>query len=137
MAKVTKPNTRILMTASAAFMALVGLSVAVFPHEILRYFGAPIEGFPVALMKIVAGLYFGFAILNWMARGNLMGGIYSRPVGIANLVHFGAIALVLLKRLPGAPAPTEYGLIAGTNAIFATAFGFVVFAAGPCGDSCG
>lgn len=41
-------------------------------------------------------LYLEFGILNWMAKGTLIGGIYNRPIAIGNLTHFvvGAIALV-------------------------------------------
>lgn len=119
-------------------MALVGFMAAVFSQEILRYFGHPAEGFAVVLVKIVAGLYFGLAILNWMARGNMIGGIYSRPVGLANFAHFLAVAVVLVKQLPTTPNTAEFAVTAGLNAVFAGAFGFVVFGrGGACGGSCG
>lgn len=131
--------TRFLMTASAVFMALLGLAAALFTETILGYFGLPVEGFAVVLMKIVAGLYFGLAVLNWMARGNLIGGIYSRPVALANFAHFLAVTVVFAQQLPGASAMAEYGVTAGLNAAFAGAFGYVVFGGGgSCGGgSCG
>lgn len=127
-------NTRFLMGASAVFMALVGIGAAVFPEQILAYFGQPAEGFAVALMKVVAGLYLGLAVLNWMARGNLIGGIYSRPVAMANFAHFLAVALALLQQAPDAAHMTEFAVTGAVNAAFGGAFAFVVFrGGGACG----
>ena len=39
----------------------------------------------------------GFGILNWMAKGTLIGGIYNRPIAIGNLMHFGVGAIALVK----------------------------------------
>jgi hypothetical protein len=37
-------------------------------------------------------------MLNWMAKGTIIGGIYNRPIAIANLTHFliGGLALAKL-----------------------------------------
>ena len=42
-------------------------------------------------------MYLGFGILNWMAEGTLIGGIYNKPIAIGNLMHFGVGAIVLVK----------------------------------------
>ena len=39
-------------------------------------------------MQIIGSLYFALAILNWMSKGSFIGGIYNRPIAIANLTHF-------------------------------------------------
>jgi hypothetical protein len=36
-------------------------------------------------------------MVNWTAKGNLIGGIYGRPIAIGNLTHFVMGALVLIK----------------------------------------
>lgn len=127
-------NTRFLMAASAVFMALVGIGMATFSEQILTHFGHPAEGFAVALMKVVAGLYLGLAVLNWMARGNLIGGIYSRPVALANFAHFLAVALALLQQAPSAVHTAEIAATGAVNAVFGGAFAFVVFrGGGACG----
>ncbi|MFT5791804.1 MAG: hypothetical protein ACI9LI_001144, partial [Saprospiraceae bacterium] len=36
-------------------------------------------------------------ILNWMAKGSIIGGIYNRPIVIGNLMHFGVGAIALIK----------------------------------------
>lgn len=56
-------------------MAVLGPTASFFPEEILRYIGTV----PAPLINPVVqacGALSGFAILNWMARGLLIGGIY-------------------------------------------------------------
>jgi len=31
-------------------------------------------------MQIIGSFYFAFAILNWMSKGSIIGGIYNRPI---------------------------------------------------------
>lgn len=39
----------------------------------------------------------GFAMMNWMAKEILIGGIYARPLAVGNFMHFMVGALALLK----------------------------------------
>ena len=88
-------NTRLLMRGSAVFLGVLGLSATFLPLEILAHAGVTPGGVNVVLVQVAGGLYLGFAFLNWMAQGNAIGGIYSRPVAIGNLSHFmiGGLAL--------------------------------------------
>jgi len=120
-------NTRMLMAASALFMAMLGLAASFLPQEILARAGARPDGFAVLAVQVAGALYLGFAMLNWMAKANLVGGIYSRPVAVGNLVHFAVVAAALLKALlAGQTAP---GIVAGAVAYsaFAVSFGVVLF----------
>lgn len=127
-------DTRILMMASAGYMALLGLAAAIFPDLILDYLGQPTAGAGRVLLKLVGGLYLGFAVLNWMARGNLIGGIYSRPVALGNFAHFLGGAIVLLQQAPAASATLPYAGLGALAALFAASFGYITFAGG---GSCG
>ncbi|MES1241684.1 MAG: hypothetical protein ABUT39_08690 [Acidobacteriota bacterium] len=120
-------KTRSLMTLSAILMAALGIAASFLPQEILSYFGADPRGPGVLLVQITGALYLGFAILDWMARGNLIGGIYSRPVALGNFLHFAVVAITLLKALLGG-ARAEI-LLAGVvvYSAFAVWFGLVVF----------
>ena len=88
-------NTKALMVVSAALMAFSGLALTFMPAEILNMMG-DLAGNSL-ILQILGSLYFAFAMLNWMARGNLIGGIYSRPVAVANLTHFFIGGMALLK----------------------------------------
>lgn len=122
------------MMASALYMGLLGLGAAMLPEVLLGHFGYPAEGLGRVLLKLVGGLYLGFAVLNWMARGNLIGGIYSRPVALGNFAHFLGAAIVLLQQAPTAAPTLEYASVGALSAVFAVAFGYITFAAG---GSCG
>ena len=118
-------NTRLLMRASAVLLGVVGAATTFLPQEILTRAGAAPVGFSVVLVQIAGALYLGFAV--WMAQGNIIGGIYSRPVAIGNLAHFTIAGLALLKSIIAGQQPIE--VIAGTAAYtaFAVLFALVAF----------
>lgn len=119
-------HTRHLMILSAGFMAIPGIVATFLPHETLNYFGSPVDPISVLLFRITGALYLGFAILNWMARGNLIGGIYSRPLALGNFLHFFMVAMMLLKTVL---AQVTYPILiaALAYATFAVWFGLVLF----------
>lgn len=91
-------NTKWLMTASALFMGATGIVLTFAPQEVSLYFSSPSATQPVAIVfQILGALYFAFAMVNWTSKGNLIGGIYGRPVAIGNLTHFVIGALTLVK----------------------------------------
>ena len=85
------------MSFSAVVMALIGLLLEFFPHEMLDYLGLSSAGIAPLLMQITGALYLGFAMTNWMAKGITIGGIYARPLAIGNFLHFMVSALALIK----------------------------------------
>lgn len=123
-------NTKHLMVAAAIALGLAGLAVSFAPAEFLGLLGlAAAEPMPV-LMNLMGGLYLGFALVNWMAKDNMIGGVYARPVAIGNFLHFFVGALSLAKQqLSGefsailVSAMVVYG-------IFAALFGWLVFGQG-------
>jgi hypothetical protein len=85
------------MISSSALMLVLGILMLFLPQELLTYCGSEAKPFLILIVQAAGALYLGFAILNWMASGNLIGGIYSRPVSLGNLMHFWIVAAVLLK----------------------------------------
>jgi len=51
------------------------------------------------LPQLLGAIYFGFGIMNWMTRGQILGGIYGRPVCFGNLLHFAVGTLFLVIQL--------------------------------------
>ena len=124
-------NTRLLMRASAVFLGVLGAAATFLPQEILaRAGGAPV-GFSVELVQTTGALYLGFAMLNWMAQVNLVGGIYGRPVTIGNLVHFTIAALALLKSVLAGQRAEEVIVAAVAYTAFAILFAAVAFGRPP------
>jgi hypothetical protein len=117
-------NTKLLMTVCAIMLGSIGLLLTFMPEEVSRSLN--LSGSTI-LFQILGALYFGFAILNWTAKANLIGGIYSRPVAIGNFSHFliGGLALIKLA------FHNNYGfgiLVWATfYLIFAMLFGYAVF----------
>jgi hypothetical protein len=91
-------NTKSIMSASAVVMGIAGIALSFIPQEILSYFDVVDTARANAvLLQVMGALYFAFAMTNWTARANLIGGIYGRPIAIGNLCHFTIAALALVK----------------------------------------
>jgi len=121
-------NTKSLMTSSAIILALIGISLIFFPKEILDYFELSTSDTLELLMQIIGSFYFAFAMLNWMSKGSLIGGIYNRPIALANWTHFFIAGLALIKGVLANPS-LSYIIwsIAIIYSIFAILFGIVLF----------
>ena len=115
------------MSSSAIFMGILGIAASFLPQEILIYFDSHANKPVVLIVQITGALYMGFAILNWMAKGNLIGGIYSRPVALGNFLHFTIVALALLKALIAGQNAIEIVMGTAVYLIFAMWFGFILF----------
>ena len=120
-------NPRIVMGASALILGLGGVAASFFPHEILRLAGEIDSGFLPLILQLLGALYFAFAMLNWMAKDSLIGGIYNRPVAIGNFVHFLVGALALARPALRAPFQSMVVVPAIVYTLFAVAFGYVFF----------
>ena len=82
---------RLTLILSAIYLALIGLGLMFFPLQ----FGVgavPQDASPElrALLRLLGGPFFGIAVLNWLSRNSDPATI--RPVLLANLVGFGAVA---------------------------------------------
>ena len=121
-------NTKLLMTLSAMILALIGISLNFLPNEILDYFQLSVSETLQLLMQIIGSLYFALAILNWMSKGSFIGGIYNRPIAMANLTHFVIAGLALIKGILATPS-LSYVIWSITiiYSIFAIFFGILAF----------
>ena len=109
-------------------LALIGISLIFLPNEILDYLELSVSETLQLLMQIIGSLYFALAILNWMSKGSIIGGIYNRPIAMANLAHFVIAGLALIKGILANPS-LSYVIwsIAIIYSIFAILFGIVAF----------
>lgn len=120
-------NTRYLMRASAILAALLGVVASFLPQGILTYAGAVPGGVGTVIVQVAGALYLGLAALNWTAQGNLIGGIYSRPVALANFMHFAVGAIAMLKVVVGGEREVAVLLLCAAYSLFAVLFGTVLF----------
>lgn len=119
-------NTKVLMILSSAFMGILGIALTFLPQELAGVLGLSGPGFEKVVLQLLGALYFSFSMVNWTAKANLIGGIYSRPVAIGNLVHFTVGALALIKNVAADTSAILIGLTFFYS-VFAVAFGIVFF----------
>ena len=119
-------HTRILMMASAVLMAIIGVAASFFPQELLGLHGTVPDNATVLFVQMAGAVYLGFAMLNWSAKGILIGGIYARPVAAGNFLHFVMVAITLIKAAISFGA-VELAFSAAVFSVFAIWFGLVMF----------
>ena len=85
------------MTMSALIMIVAGIILSFLPAEVgslMDLKGAPWDN---VILQILGAMYFSFGMINWMAKANLIGGIYGRPIAVGNFAHFMMGGLALIK----------------------------------------
>jgi hypothetical protein len=112
-------NTKVVMAASALFMAVVGVAFSFLPVELLRAAGESGSAVMAVAVQVAGAMLLGFAILNWMAKESVIGGIYNRPLAMGNFMHFAVGAIALVK--------AGVWIAAAIYAIFAVGFGAILF----------
>jgi hypothetical protein len=108
-------------------MGLAGIILSFLPKEIMSYMEIGAYSVIAAvILQILGACYFALSMVNWTAKSNLIGGIYSRPIAIGNFCHFAMGALALIKGFfsDHALVLLAMGLI---YSIFAICFAIVLF----------
>ena len=121
-------NTKTLMIISSIFLAVNGFGFTFFPNEISVLLINDDNHIFILILQILGALYLGFSILNWMSKTNLIGGIYSKPLLIGNLLHFFTASMALIKLT--SKVETNLQLIFSYTIIyslFTLFFGYVFF----------
>jgi hypothetical protein len=114
------------MIASAVFLFGAGLAMLFAPAEIARAAALPVES--RWLISLLAALYLGFAMANWMAKDSAIGGIYQRPLALGNFAHFFIDALSLIRL---AASGLLLASVTAVYILFAVFFGWLVFFSSP------
>ena len=113
------------MTVSAATLGVARVLLSFLPQESALLLGWDANN--VIALQIVGALYFGFAIMNWTAKGNLIGGIYCRPLAIGNFTHFIIAAITLIKFAFRDQVGITIIIAMVFYSVFALLFGYVLF----------
>src|SRR4051794_39826178 len=86
---------RLILTISASALFISGMAALFAPDEIAGLLCPVVPSSFVVVIQLMGGSLLSFALLNWMSRRNRIGGIYARPIGVANLMFFTIAALTL------------------------------------------
>lgn len=118
--------TKIVMITSALFLAIIGILFSFLPNEIMDYLSIESNTITMLFLNIMSALYLGFGILNWMAKGTLIGGIYNRPIAIGNFMHFGVGAIALVKVVSKIETHSEIIIsLTAVYVVFAMLFAYI------------
>jgi hypothetical protein len=120
-------NTKLIMVASALCMAIAGVAFSFLPVELLRAAGESGSAVMALAVQVAGAMLLGLAILNWMAKDSVIGGIYNRPLAMGNFMHFAVGAIALVKGVMAGHAQTGVWVAAAIYAIFAGGFGAMLF----------
>ncbi len=120
-------KTKTLMIASSVFLGLTGLLTLFAPEELLKVLSLPqADPLPV-LIQLMGALYLSFALMNWTVKDNIIGGVYLRPISLANFAHFTIGALTLVKYQLSNSVNGYLFWILILYAVFAIIFAWLVF----------
>lgn len=120
-------RTNWLLVSSAVVMGSAGLAATFAPAELVRSLNLAPAVTAQVLVQLIGALYVGFAMVNWMARGSAIGGIYNRPLLLGNLAHFLVGGLALIKHVATGQRPAALVVATGVYLVFAVAFGRLLF----------
>ncbi len=86
-----------LMIAASLVLALVGVALIFASEEWAANFGIESSAALTITAQVLGAFMASFAMLNWMSKGMTLGGIYGRPIVIANLLHFSMNSILFTK----------------------------------------
>ena len=88
-----------LMTVTAALQFVLAVLLMFLPDELVEMMNFSNEPILPLILQIMGAAYLGMAMLNWMTKQQLLGGIYGKPVTILNFTHFSVSGITLIKAL--------------------------------------
>lgn len=86
-----------LLVASSAIYAGAGLPLLFAADEILKRVDGSVATTGLWMADMFGGALVAFAVLNWFNRTTMMGGIYGRPLLVANLMLLTNITFPALR----------------------------------------
>jgi len=120
-------TSKIVLGSSAIILAASGLALTFFPDVLAENINLPDDASVKLLIQTIGAMYFGFAMLNWMSRRSLIGGIYNRPIAIANMTHFMMVGIALTKLMLNKALPQSFWLVTLIYLVYALIFGWLLF----------
>lgn len=115
--------TRLLATASAVLLGVGGFVLLFGADEVMEHLGA--AGPAAAVVgQLLGGAWLALAVATWITRGSPQGGIYGRPIVLANTWVYTITALVCLRAFWVGTSVSAVALIA---AAFAVMYGYVLY----------
>lgn len=118
---------RVILTLSAAVLILTGAVGLFAAPEAASWLGAADAGPTSVIVQVAASAMLGLAFMNWLSRKNRVGGIYARPLCLANLLFFASSALSVGKAVAAKQLPEGWLALAAGFSALALAFAWLAF----------
>ncbi|MCF8260601.1 MAG: hypothetical protein K9J12_07500 [Melioribacteraceae bacterium] len=118
-------NSKALMINTSSFLGLLGVMLLFLPSEISHFFGFGTD-YEIVL-QLMSGIYLGFAMLNWMSKESILGGIYGRPIVLGNFFHFFVGTISLIKFSFKNSDEIAFVVLGAVYSILAVLFGIKLF----------
>lgn len=124
------------MASSAVLLGFSGILLTFFPEELSAILVRSGNETLSIFIQIIGAMYFAFGMLNWMSRKSRIGGIYNRPIAIANMTHFMMVGITLTKlKLANSELPVGFWVIVLIYLFFAAVFIKILFTTPKIGPS--
>ncbi|MFZ5858293.1 MAG: hypothetical protein ACOYZ6_15820 [Chloroflexota bacterium] len=122
-------NTKLLMTSTSLILGAAGLVALFLPDWVLSMQGLVVTAGASLLVQMLGAVYIALAAMDWTAKDSVIGGIYARPVSLANFSHFFIGALLLVKYDLSHAANSSLWAATAVYVFFAACFYWLVFRA--------
>lgn len=122
-------STKVLVYFSVACYSFCGLALLFMPQEVLARIDTSVSTAVVLLAQLFGAAMLGIAMMNWTARGALLGGIYGRAVVAGNFTFAFISAMLLLRAQFNAAASPWLWCCTIVSVALAVAFGYLMFGA--------
>ena len=93
----TPGRSGMIARASAALLAAAGVSLLFAADVILPPIVLGVSPGASWVGQLLAAAWLGLAALNWLTRSSVLGGIYGRPIVLANTTLYFVSAMVLVN----------------------------------------
>jgi len=133
-------NPRGLLVTAAVLLGSGGWVLLFLPAEVGARLGLIRPGEATVALELFGGALLSVGMLNWLARGAIYGGIYGRPIALADFLFCGITGATLLRVAVrggvGGAGGALPGLLAVGGAFFllTVGFGWILFGARPWDD---
>jgi hypothetical protein len=117
-----------LSRGSALLLGVAGFAFVFAPREMLALLAPGTPRAAAWIGQLLGAALVGLACLNWFNRQTVLGGIYARPVVLANMVFYlvGALSIFGASIALTATRPVAQG-VAAVLGVFAACYSWLLF----------
>lgn len=120
-------RSTVVTRVSAVLLALTGAALLFAPVEILGRLAMNVPADAAWLAQLLAAAWLALAVMNWLTRFTMVGGIYGRAVVSANATVYFVSAMVLLSAGRRLGFSTAIAALAVAAVAMAAVYAFLLF----------